>query len=421
MNDGTELHGRLDRLARLAGDDGTAERMLARVSPMVTRVRRRRAARRTGMSLAAVGAVAAVGLTASLLGRLPGGTTGPLVPAGPPSQLCGQAPPSVSNAPLGLGYGVSGAVTRADVELNLHNPHDASVALVVPVVSDVYLVQDGTVAATGSGSDPGVATLVHEHSTQTIAPSDRLDAWTRVGLTSCRADGTISDGDYAVVVVVRDADGAVQAIGTGVELGVTAGRFGMSTQAKVEAAQAKAQAELAALTSVLDGDHSTAFPACGSRLPAATADAPVSLRLTLDSPTVGQLTALMPSATLTATNGRHVVATTPVVGTDAGTVPMATLVLVRNGVVVATPHLGHPDVGQVDLTGQGSTVMALGQASVCDPTGRSTAGLIALPRGDYHVYAVLRLTGLGVTAADGTTTSPADQLVVSQPVTATAP
>ena len=172
---------------------------------------------------------------------------------------------------------------------------------------------------------------------------------------------------------------------------------------------------------MLDGDHSTAFPACGSRVPAATADAPVSLRLTLDSPTVGQLTALMPSATLTATNGRHVVATTPVVGTDAGTVPMATLVLVRNGVVVATPHLGHPDVGQVDLTGQGSTVMALGQASVCDPTARSTAGLIALPRGDYHVYAVLRLTGLGVTAADGTTTSPADQLVVSQPVTATAP
>ncbi len=388
---------------------------------MVTRVRRRRAARRTGMSLAAVGAVAVVGLTASLLGRLPSGTTGPFVPAGPASQLCGQAPPAVSGAPLGLGYGVSGAVTRADVELNLHNPHDAAVALVGPIVSDVYLVQDGTVTATGSGSDPRAAALVQEGTTQTIAPSHRLDAWTRVGLTGCRADGTILDGDYTVVVVVRDADGAVQAIGSGLVLGVANGWFGMSTQAKVEAAQAKAQAELAALASVLDGDHSTAFPACGSRVPATTADAPVSLRLTLDSPTVGRLTALMPSATLAATNGRHVVATTPVVGTDAGTVPMATLVLVRNGVVVATPHLGHPDVGQVDLTGQGSTVMALGQASVCDPTARSTAGLIALPSGDYHVYAVLRLTGLGVTAADGTTTSPADQLVVSQPVTVTAP
>jgi hypothetical protein len=44
-----------------------------------------------------------------------------------------------------------------------------------------------------------------------------------------------------------------------------------------------------------------------------------------------------------------------------------------------------------------------------------------LPSGDYQVYAVLRLTGLGVTQANGTTTSPADQLVVSPPVTVTAP
>ena len=97
----------------------------------------------------------------------------------------------MSNAPLGLGYGVSGAVTRADVELNLHNPHDASVALVVPVVSDVYLVQDGTVAATGSGSDPGVATLVQEgtHADDRAERSaGRLDAGRPDGLPGRRHD-----------------------------------------------------------------------------------------------------------------------------------------------------------------------------------------------------------------------------------------
>lgn len=195
----TELRERLDSLARLAGDDASAERMLGRVAPMVHAVRRRRTARHVGMSAAGLGTAAAVGLVGVVVG---GGSTGPrgVGPAGTgPSGVwpaeataCGATvtPGEPATDGLRLVASLTGLATAPRLEELVVNEGDASVFVPQDPAHEVLVLDRGRVVArTTLSASVGILQAGSSAGLSTIE-------WP---LQACDAAG-LPDGTYQVVV-----------------------------------------------------------------------------------------------------------------------------------------------------------------------------------------------------------------------------
>lgn len=196
----TELRERLDALARLAGDDASAERMLGRVTPMVHAVRRRRTARHVGMSAAGLGTAAAVGLVGVAVGGGSAGSRG-VEPAGAgPSGVwpaeataCGASvtPSTPQTDGLRIVASLTGPVDTPRIEEVVANA--GSTGVFVPsesphellVLSDDRVVARATFPARVGIADAGEAS------------GFGTDAWP---LQVCDAT-TLPDGSYQLVVV----------------------------------------------------------------------------------------------------------------------------------------------------------------------------------------------------------------------------
>lgn len=444
-----ELHRELDRLAAGVADDATAERMLGRVAPMVGAIRRRRAARRTGMGMAAVGSAAAVALLVP--GLLPTERTTP-GPAAPSWSLtagveCGDPLPTLPTAPdvpLTLVVGIVGEPGSYGLIEYAANPTQQDWPLRADDTLTVMVVEDGTVV----GLVQQRASLSGDLEPQGMGGAEGG----AVTLATCQeggVDGTLAAGEYDVYAVRSDAQGATLGTGGPLILQVEAGRAGMpgimttvagvtatladlarQADAEAEAAEAArqaeeqraaAEAEIAALRED-EPAPGTEFPACGTTVvapdpdAALAVDAPTGLRLPSSDEPVTVLTNVRTAS------GTHVLGN---VAVEAETgLPRGHLVLARDGIVVGSVEPASHDVTLLDLGPQDvGTIATVGRTTVCTTNEPDVVGL-PLPPGAYEVYAVLEIALQEVTGADGTAAARSDVVTVVSPageVTVTEP
>lgn len=195
----TELRERLDALARLAGDDASAERMLGRVTPMVHAVRRRRTARHVGMSAAGLGTAAAVGLVGVAVGGGPAGQRD-VGPAGTsPSGVwpaeataCGATvtPGEPASDGLRIVASLTGPVDTPRIDEVVANGGDTGVFLPSWSPHELLVLADGRVVARASlSASVGIA-----------APGGAAGfGSSELPLQACDT-ATLADGSYQLVV-----------------------------------------------------------------------------------------------------------------------------------------------------------------------------------------------------------------------------
>lgn len=426
-------------LAQLAGsvhDDAAVERMSGQVRHMVTRIRRRRAARHAGQGVLGVGAVAAVTFGGmQLTGRPPaappatqGPTEGTSTTA-TSTAVCGEAPPAASDDPRAGAYLLNALVPRevpfgeaVPVSTSVQRTTDGSPPVTwgeaTPLSLELMVLQDGVVVAT--------TLVVFADLEPDMSPEDVLITGERYYFPTCGggesrdpldpAGSTLAPGDYTIVATERllPADG-------GDELVVQGGPWDLTVtdpdaaapdgeELTDDAERAVAAAELAAL---LARSPSGTFPSCGSAVPTDD-DAPLALDLdpALGVSPVAPGTRIGTSVDLRATGGRQVMANVPTTG--------AVLVVVKDGVVVGRDFRDPEDVSMLSLGTEGSVQLTLtGSLSLCtDPVQETPTH--GLPAGTYDVYAVVDVMLKEIIEADGEAVSNSDLLTVrSNAVTVT--
>ncbi len=410
-------------LADLAGsvhDDALAARLTSQVGPMVSRIRRRRAARATAAGAVSMGTVAAMAVGAvALVNRDGGGEPGPAdggpqtgdAPHDGTALECGQAVPETlrSDAALALaGETPTAASYGSDLMTTLRwwAPGTEEVTYADARV-DVALARDGVVVGV-AGEDqpaepPGQDITLGSTETGTLGSfASRLD------VEPCGGDTPLEPGAYEVVASVTLTSGEGRA------WRASAGPWPL-TIAIVESPVARAEAE-AAVQEIIDASPQVSaeqpFGTCGTSVPAIGQDEPLSLELDLDSGSgmryapgdlVDAVTILLP------TGGRtSVLADLPELG--------ATVVLTRDGVVVGrgAPYEDTPML--IETTPEAQVIYGYGEVLLCSLPG-ADAPELTLPPGIYQAYAILPVTLQEITEADGTTRAASDTLVLrSQPV-----
>lgn len=253
------LHEHLDALAASIDDGATAERLLTQVGPMIGRVRRRRAARRTVTGVAAVGLVGAVAVGGTR--PLGGPVLAPPASAGLDTEVwgCGAEPAAGEVADAGA-LAIGGVVVAVVGEVLDESALDlapvevaigAAGAVTLDGTASVLVVSDGIVLAgpvTGTQPDAGADGM-----TGVDAPAFALP------LVSCGpAAAPLPAGTYTLVVTQRgDAAGTTVELRAEQTLTVVAdeqaeraerARLAASATAAGEAAT---QAEMARLTAQL--------------------------------------------------------------------------------------------------------------------------------------------------------------------------
>ncbi len=407
----SELYDRMARLADQAADDTTAQRMLGQVAPMVARVRRRRAARRTGMSLAAVGTAAAVSFGVMVVGGH--ADPAPLPPASSTRDAaarCGEAfaPGPADEPDIHLLAGLVGPVDAPDLNTDLVNLSDRSAVIDTGATFDLVALRDGVVAATAQvdGALGGTfEPLTRTRSSGIVA-----------SLQTCTGD-PLTDGEYSVAISTdARVDGSVVRLGD--ELATVTITDGQVRRPDAGQRMAALESELtahageAALSRVA-AIRGAVFPACGSRIPSSSpgSDPALAATLAVDSHLGHRDGPLDGSATLVATGGRTVLANVPVSG--------ARLVVAKDGVVVATPDrpAGDVELRQIGPEGSATALAATGTTAMCDGQYRGP-----LPEGTYQAYGVVTVTMKEIQGADGTATAASDtRTVVSAPVAVSVP
>lgn len=425
-------------LAQLAGsvhDDAAVERMSGQVRHMVTRIRRRRAARHAGQGVLGVGAVAAVALGGmQLTGRppvAPPATQGPTEGTSTTSTaVCGVAPSApvadpraadlLLNAvvPREVPYGEAIPVSTSLQSAVIDGSPPITWAQASPVSLELMVVQDGLVvgsilvvfADTRPGTNPDDVLLTSDEYHFSLCSGG--DA--REPLTS--EDSTLAPGDYTLVATERLvlADGTEVAVPGGPwEITVTdpdAAAGPDEDNASADGERAAAAAELAAL---LARSPSGTFPSCGSALPTDD-DAPLTLDLdpALGAAPVASGIRIGTSVDLRATGGRQVLANVPTTG--------AVLVVVKDGVVVGKDFRDPEDVSMLSLGAEGSVQLTLtGSLSLCSDPAQETP-TYGLPAGTYEVYAVVDAMLKEITGPDGEAVSVTETITVrSNAVTVT--
>jgi len=253
------LHEHLDGLVASVDDDATTERLLARVGPMIGRVRRRRATRHTVTGVAAAGLVGMVAVGGPRLLDGPAVTPPASTGLDPEVWGCGAEPATAEVADAGtltiggvvvavVGGVLDGSeLDRAPVEVAI----GAAGAVTLDDTASVLVVSDGIVLAgpvTGTQPDGGA-----DGTTGVDALAFTLP------LVSCGpAAAPLPAGTYTLVVTQRgDAAGTTVELRAEQTLTVVAdqqaaraerARLAAAAQAAGEAA---AQAELSRLTAQL--------------------------------------------------------------------------------------------------------------------------------------------------------------------------
>lgn len=426
-------------LAQLAGsvhDDAAAERMSGQVRHMVTRIRRRRAARHAGQGVLGVGAAAAVAFGGmQLTGRSP---VAPPATQGAPdgtsstaisTAVCGEAPPPPSDDPRAAAYLLNALVPRevpygdpVPVPTSVQRTTDGSPPVTwgeaTPLNLELMVLQDGVVVAT--------TLVVFADDRPGMNPDDVLITGEQYYFSVCGGgedreprdpgDSMLAPGDYTIVATERllpaDGEGEVAVQGGPWDLTVTDPDAAAPDGEELtgDAERAVAAAELAAL---LARSPSGTFPSCGAAVPADD-DAPLALDLdpALGATPVASGTRIGTSVDLRATGGRQVMANVPTTG--------AVLVVVKDGVVVGKDFRDPEDVSMLSLGTEGSVQLALtGSLSLCtDPVQETPTH--GLPAGTYDVYAVVDVMLKEIIEADGEAVSNSDLLTVrSNAVTVT--
>ncbi len=411
-----DLEQALHDVASSVHDDATAERMAGQVRHMVTRVRRRRAARHTANGLVGVGAAAAIAVTTTQIlgadgrgydGQDRAAGTGEEASPSPAEDLFGTCGSTVvvSDADAGLivetaleplaGSDVLHASVRAELRA------DAGAAEYADPV--IVLARDGVVV-----SPVGQVVSVAESAPPAFALEQPL--------VSCEDGAPLAGGRYQVFVrqEVTAPDGSVVATVHGpvpltVPDGAGAGRDGSpSSDDDVAAAEARITEILA--TREL-ADH---FPFCGAVVPPGPAD-PL-LTATVVEPSGGLVVAPGErgevSLGLRTGGGRHVI---------ANSAPAGTLVFLVDGVAVGYQWLDSEDLTLVDLGPEDQVTLPVRvDASVCGADGAVEGGGLPLPPGEYEAVASLDLLLKEITEADGRARPSSEPwTVVSEPVTVT--
>lgn len=418
-------------LADLAGtvdDDELVSRLTAQVGPMVSRIRRRRAARTAATGAVSLGTVAAVTAGAFAFVNREAGGDAPPATQGPAPTAAGRhdgAPLACDDVIPQTLTGDAGLELAGEVPATMYQGEDLMASLrwwapgERPVrytrsQVDVAVVQDGVVVAVATDTGaPGEE--VELGSTETGTAGTFASS---LPLSSCGgAAGPLDPGRYQVVATVTlTAD-------DGTAWRASAGPWALTLTPAGDADTTAAAEAQAAVQDIIDAAPQVSaehpFGTCGSSVPpdaAGTGDSPtdaLELELDLDSGTglryapgdeVEGITILTPA------DGRQVViGDFPEVG--------ATVVLTRGGVVVGRGADRADALAPLEVTPDAVVHYGVGEVRLCSLPG-ADAPEIDLPPGFYQAYAVLPARLHASTDAGGATQDlgGADVVVHSPPV-----
>lgn len=417
-----DLGRSLHDLALSVHDEAVADRMSGQVRHMVTRIRRRRAARQAATGVVGVGAASAVALGGLQLAGRPD-TTAPAWSVG--EWGCGRdeaGSAQEGGAALVVDHAVAapaGGDLAVHVGLELTAPEVTSLEgePTVTLVRDGAVVSQGRVEVTAESFPP-------QH--DVVLP-----------LESCRAaDDALPTGSYEVVVrqqvllgdsrleleerrglLVTETQEEADRVGSTAataEPGPRTDSAATAAPGTVDVVVDDERAQRAALDDVLARAPRGTFPQCGSAV-LSEADPLLSLDLTLEERPYAPGEGVGGPVAVRANGGRTVLANAPLDG--------ARLVLTQAGVVVGGTDLGAQDVGLLELSDPGPTLVTLtGAATVCDVTaGEGGAGgdgpTYGLPPGRYDAFAVMEVGLKEVVGPDGVAEAASGTLVVrSEPV-----
>lgn len=389
-----DLERALHDVASSVHDDATADRMAGQVRHMVTRVRRRRAARHTANGLVGVGAAAAIAVTTTQILRYDG--------AGDRVAPAGETSPTAAPAD---GFGTCGGRLTAPegqdlaLQLDVHETVGGAPEVTVRAGTRLDTADDPVLVLARDGVV--VSPVARSH---TVLQPDPAVHVVEPALVSCQDGEPLPAGEYEVWArqeVTREDGTRVAVVGGPQTLTVP--------DAPADAAEA-VQARIAEIVAARElADH---FPFCGAVLPTPIEDpllvaTPV---LPADGATAAPGEALLVSVELRSGGGRHVLATAAQTGT---------VVLLVDGVVVGYQDV-ETDVGLVDLGPDDAvTLPARGAARLCGTDGPDVDGL-ALPPGQYQAVVVLDVALKEVVEAGGDVRSTSEPYpVVTEPFTVT--
>lgn len=383
-----DLEQALTDIAASVEDDVVAERLGGRVHHMVTRVRRRRAARHAMQGAVGVGTAAAVAVvgvnvagtgtgTDSAAPTTSPGPTQDVVPASRPL-ACGQAAPEPTTPAVARGLELEltapsrvAAGDQVTVEGRLHNRGDAAVPVAGWSAFELVAVADGRVVGTmaGGGSETGALPADGR-----LLPGDEAGMSVTTLLASCDEPArTLNRGEYLLLArTVVDVDGdAVQVVSEPAPLTVVAEAAADDHLRAVEAVESY----------VAMGLPADDFPTCGATMPERGDEplvAEVSLLSNAGAP-VAPGSVLDFVLSLRSTDHRTVLGMTDPTAGGA--------VLLKDGVVVggvAEPPGGGPELVEVDEVGipMDGTVHLV----VCGSDHHGDEPL-PLPPGEYELVA----------------------------------
>ena len=410
-----DLQQSLDQLARSVHDDGASERITGQVHHLVSRIRRRRAARQVATGAVGMGAVAAVAVAGVQLAERDGTGAPPAAKqdaSGFPA--CGSIPTDPNPAtdwvvslmvelePGGVGAGADGL-----------DPAGASVSMsFVGEIEEIVEVVDGPqVALTRDGVVVSPPATV-ESAMESMPPVFSL----RQQAVSCDAASAgepLPPGDYELV--------ALQTVefGTGGPVQLFAREpltiAGVPTVPATEEPAPGVEAELEAAREMLEAHLATPssapFPACRSAVVSRSGDV-LALELALEDRPYARAERVDGEVTVRTVEERSVIGQAPTSG--------ARLVLTRGGMVVGSTYSDPEEVDLLDLGPQETATVPLnGGMSLCaEPLTDVTQP--GLPPGVYEAYAVMEVMLQEVTDASGEATAVTELvLAVSRPVMVT--
>ena len=380
-----DLERSLAELARSVHDDGVAERMTGQVRHMVTRIRRRRAARYSATGVVGVGAAAGLAVGGLHLADRYPATVPPAATDLTPSPSmasvlrCGGSVPAPTDAgesglslalklsdPAGdATYPADGDIPRVDVFVE--NASEDRVTVHQTEGAILAVVRDGVIVALAVPAEAGTAT-------GDLPPGGAFETPASMALVLCNTDGPLADGEYQLVaaVTVEDVthDRVVTLVGEPFPFTVS-GASPEATTAEEALADTLAQAPV-----------SDPFPHCGSAVPEQV-DPPVVIDLVLGERVYAPGEVFTTEVTVRSTADRTVLANAPI--------PVARIVLTRDGIVVGQVIQEPVDTDLITVApGAPLTVPAEAQLSVCR-LGFVDYPPFDLPAGTYQAYAVAEM------------------------------
>ncbi|MCL3861381.1 hypothetical protein [Actinotalea sp. K2] len=391
-----DLERALLQIAGSVHDDATTARMSGQVHHMVTRIRRRRAARHTAQGVVGVAAVAAVVLAGA---QGLGGRDTALAPSATeepqqedPSNGSEQASDLETCFPLDLAEGAgigltAGAEAIAPVALGENLDVQLTLTGTGETATDISTLTP-EIVVTLDGRPVGARNAMEGTDTvDALEPGETQIYRVLHNLADCSGTTLLPPGAYEAYAVGQRGDDPAS-----IYLGGP-WPFSVHERSPEEEAVVSLTADSErVLAEILANPNPAPFPACGSEVWLDDGQPPLLLDLDLPPATYAPGADVTGRVTLRTTEERHVVARTSV----------PTLVLAKDGVVVARSVADDLTV-LTDLTaGATSSQEVEGSLHLCTTEPRS----LRLPAGTYQAYGVVEGELTEVTYPDGTTEGP---------------